>query len=91
MKKINISSPVESKEEPEKKEMEKIPLKGKGLPNKELLRVEEAAEYFQVTDRTIYLWIDHGHLQAERIGPGKSIRITRESALNCRLVNPDRE
>jgi excisionase family DNA binding protein len=55
------------------------------LPDKELLRVEEVANYFSVTNRTIYLWIEHGHLEAERTVMGRSIRITRESALKCRL------
>lgn len=54
------------------------------LPNKELLRVEEVATYFSVTNRTIYLWIEHGYLEAKRT-PGKSIRILRESVKNCCL------
>jgi excisionase family DNA binding protein len=54
------------------------------LPDKTLLRVDEVAAFFRVTERTIYLWCEHGHLAAERT-PGKSIRITRESALKCRL------
>ena len=56
----------------------------KDLPEKKLLRVEEVAEYFSVTCRTIYLWIEHGHLEAERT-PGKCIRITHESVEKCRL------
>lgn len=54
------------------------------LPDKTLLRVEEVADFFSVTNRTIYLWIEHGHLEAERT-PGRSIRILRESVKNCRL------
>ncbi len=54
------------------------------LPDKKLFRVEEVAEFFSVTTRTIYLWIEHGHLEAERT-PTKSIRITRESVQKCRL------
>lgn len=54
------------------------------LPEKELLRVDEVAEYFSVTSRTIYLWIDHGHLKAEKT-PTNTLRITRESVLKCRL------
>lgn len=53
------------------------------LPNKELLRVEEVATYFGVARSTIYLWIDHGILQAEKIRG--TIRIPRESILNCRI------
>jgi excisionase family DNA binding protein len=53
------------------------------LPEKELLRVDEVAAYFDVSTRTIYLWIDHGHLQAEKLAG--SIRITLKSILNFRL------
>ncbi len=53
------------------------------LPDKELLRVEEVADFFSVTDRTIRLWIEHGHLAAEKIVG--TVRITRESVLNCRI------
>jgi excisionase family DNA binding protein len=53
------------------------------LPNKDLFRVEEVAEYFSVTCRTIYLWIEHEHLKVEKI---KGIsRIPRESILKCRF------
>jgi len=54
-----------------------------GLPKKALYRVDEAARYFSVTDRCIRLWIEHGHLTAEKIVG--SIRITRESILRCRF------
>lgn len=54
------------------------------LPEKELLRVDEVADYFRVTPRTIYLWIEIGHLEAEKT-PTKQIRIPRESVLKCRL------
>jgi excisionase family DNA binding protein len=54
------------------------------LPEKTLLRVEEVAGFFRVTERTVRLWCEHGHLEAERT-PGRSIRITRESVLKCRL------
>ena len=53
------------------------------LPKKELLRVDEVAEYFSVTDRCIRLWIEHGHLKSEKIVG--SVRITRDSVLNCRF------
>lgn len=52
------------------------------LPNKPFLRVEEVAAYFDVTKKTIYLWIDHDKLKAEKIA-GSIIRITRESVLKC--------
>jgi excisionase family DNA binding protein len=57
-----------------------------GLPNKELLRVDEVAAFFSVTTRTVYLWIDHGHFQVEKT-PGGLIRITLESVKKKRLMN----
>ena len=59
------------------------------LPQKPLLRVDEVASYFDVTARTIYLWIDHGLLEAEKLRG--VIRISRESIKNFRLsgkINP---
>jgi len=61
------------------------------LPKKSLFRVEEAASYFGVARSTIYLWIDHGILQAEKyklneMRPGGGmIRIPRASLLGCRF------
>jgi len=54
------------------------------LPTKNLLRVSEAAEYFGVHERTIRLWIEHGHLQAEK--PVGTVFISRESIKNFRLM-----
>ncbi len=53
------------------------------LPNRELLRVEEVATYFGVAKSTIYLWIDHGILKAEKYHG--TIRVPRESVQNCRM------
>lgn len=53
------------------------------LPNKELLRVDEVADYFDVSRSTIYLWIDHGILVAEKYRG--IIRVPRESVNTCRL------
>ena len=53
------------------------------LPMKDLLRIDEVGTFFSVSDRTIRLWAEHGHLEAVKIVG--SIRITRESALNCRF------
>lgn len=53
------------------------------LPQKSLFRIEEVAAYFQVTERCIWLWIEHGHLQAEKIVG--STRIPRNSILECRF------
>jgi excisionase family DNA binding protein len=60
------------------------------LPHKPLLRVDEVSQYFDVHRSTIYLWIDHGILEAERIRG--VLRITRESIVKCRLaskIKPD--
>ncbi len=54
------------------------------LPTKKLLRVSEAAQYFGVHERTIRLWIEHGHLQAEK--PVGTVFISRESIKNFRLM-----
>jgi hypothetical protein len=55
------------------------------LPTKNLLRVSECAAYFGVHERTIRLWIKHGHLIAE--GPKFStVFISRESIKNFRLM-----
>ena len=54
-----------------------------GLPARELLRIDEVANYFQVTERTIRLWIAHGHLAAEKIVG--TLRITKTSIANCRF------
>lgn len=48
------------------------------LPNKTLLRVGEVAEYFGVTTRTVYSWIEKKRLDVEWT-PGKRIRVTTES------------
>ena len=54
-----------------------------GLPERELLRISEVADYFSVTDRCIRLWIEHKHLDMVRIVG--SIRVTRASVLKCRF------
>jgi len=46
-----------------------------GLPNKELFRINEVAEYFCVEHHTIRDWIKRRGLKCERIGG--SLRITR--------------
>ena len=59
------------------------------LPDKPLLRVEEVADYFRVTERTIRLWIEHGHLRAEKIIG--TVRISRESVQSCRFIIKKKE
>ena len=53
------------------------------LVEKSLFRIDEAASYFGVTDRCIKLWIEHGHLEREKVVG--SIRISRDSILRCRF------
>lgn len=55
------------------------------LPNKDLFRVSEVAEYFSVTNRTVYLWIKEKYLETE-MTPGGQWRVTRESIDRCRFV-----
>jgi excisionase family DNA binding protein len=54
------------------------------LPEKVLLRVEEVAQYFDVDRRTVYLWIENGHLETEDT-PSGFMRITKESVDRCRF------
>lgn len=57
------------------------------LPEKKLLRVDEAAKYFGVHPKTIRLWIDTGKLLAEKLAG--SVRIPRESIVAFRLRSRD--
>lgn len=54
------------------------------LPEKELLRPDEVAEYFRVSTRTVYGWISTGKegeaLQAVKIGG--TVRIPRQAVIN---------
>ena len=50
---------------------------------KPLLRVDEVATYFDVHPRTIRLWIENGHLIAEKLS-GSCLRVTRESVIEYR-------
>jgi excisionase family DNA binding protein len=54
------------------------------LPEKATFRVSEVAEYFGVTERTVYLWIEHGHLDVEST-PGGQKRVTKKSIDKCRF------
>jgi len=58
------------------------------LPKKDLFRVDEVAAYFNVSRSTIYLWVDHGILKAEKYnGQNGTIRISRKAILSCRFNN----
>ena len=50
------------------------------LPNKSLLRPEEVAAYFDVSSTSIYRWIDHGLLVAEKYN--RMLRIRRDSVIS---------
>lgn len=56
------------------------------LPGRPLLRINEVAAYWSISIRTVYLWIEHGHLEKVKTKSG-AVRITRESVLSCRLGN----
>jgi excisionase family DNA binding protein len=50
------------------------------LPDKTLLRVDEVAGFFSVTERTVYRWCEEGSLESTLIN-GKLLRILRQSVL----------
>ena len=54
-----------------------------GLPNRDLFRINEVADYFSVSERTIRLWIEHGHFQIEKLRG--TIWVPRTSILRFRL------
>jgi excisionase family DNA binding protein len=47
------------------------------LPEKDLLTVDEVAEYFTITTKTVYRWIEKGALISIKVGG--IIRIPRNS------------
>ena len=49
------------------------------LPKRDLLRPSEVADYFGMSVKTIYGWINEGKISVVRIGPSESIRITKEA------------
>lgn len=55
-----------------------------GLADKPTYRLEEVAAYYDVTERTVRLWIEHGHL-AVVYAPSGIRRVTRESLDLCRF------
>jgi excisionase family DNA binding protein len=55
------------------------------LPNRPTLRVSEVAYYYGVSERCVYMWIEHGKLDTVHT-PGGQKRITRESFDTCRLA-----
>jgi len=57
----------------------------KYLPKKDVFRIDEVATYFDVSERIIRLWIDHGLLTREQYVKKGMIRVTRESIVRFRL------
>lgn len=57
-------------------------LQPKDLPNKANFRVDEVAKYFDVTTKTVYLWIEDGKLKAKKVA-GRIVRIPREAIEEC--------
>ena len=64
---------------PNKPEIEDL----NGLPNRDLFRINEVADYFSVSERTIRLWIEHGHFQIEKLRG--TIWVPRTSILKFRI------
>jgi len=58
------------------------------LPARPTLRVSEVAVYYGVTERTVYLWIEHGHLKTV-LTPAGQWRVTRESLDTCRFAKKE--
>jgi len=56
-----------------------------GLPNRDLFRIGEVANYLRVSESTIRLWIQHGYFQIEKMRG--TIWIPRASILSFRLKN----
>ena len=59
------------------------------LPNKEYLRPDEVANYFSLSVKTIYGWIDSGQIEAVKVGPNKTVRIRREEVENMVQMKED--
>jgi excisionase family DNA binding protein len=52
------------------------------LPNKELLRPDEVADYLRIKVKAVYDYIDDGTLDAIRIKGKRILRIKRESVIS---------
>lgn len=55
------------------------------LPNKPLLRVDEVAEFFQVTKQTVYMWYENDKLKGCKID--NTLRIYRQSIVELIETN----
>jgi hypothetical protein len=83
-KKAKVEEPIEqaTDTQPEPVQEAVEPIKPEPEPQ-ELFTIDEAAHHFNVAERDIRLWVEHGILY----GPLKhgSVRISRESMLRCRF------
>ena len=52
------------------------------LPYRPLYRISDVAAYYDVSERTVRLWVEHGHLKVVQ-KPGGQLRITQESLESC--------
>lgn len=53
----------------------------KFLPNKDLFRVDEVAEFLSVHIRTVQRWIDEGRIDDVIRLPGRGVRIARTTIM----------
>lgn len=53
-----------------------------------MLKVSEAADYLDVSRRTVQRWIEEGRIAHLRVGPYGSIRITEQEVLRLRKPQP---
>jgi excisionase family DNA binding protein len=58
------------------------------LPEKKMLNVPEASDYFGVEERTLRTWIKKGLLKAEKLAG--SVRISREAIKEFRLKGQEK-
>jgi len=49
------------------------------LPNRKLLRVDEVAQFFDVNEKTVRLWLDNGLLKYGKMRG--TVRVLRESVV----------
>ncbi len=54
----------------------------KSLPDKTLLRPDEVAEFFDLSVKTIYNWVEAGVLKGSN-PKGRSLRIFRQSVIDA--------
>lgn len=58
------------------------------LPKKPFFRIDEVAQYFDVSESCIRVWLDHKIL--EKFQVKNVVRISRESILQCRFTRSNK-